>query len=129
MWLPLIGLLLGLVIGAVLNRAPLGSAISALIPPEYARYTAIAIVAAMDSVLGAVRADMDDEYDNLVFVSGFLINSLLAVLLTLLGDRLGIELEFAAIVAFGVRMFANLATIRRRLLTNIREWWCGHRVS
>ena len=138
MWLPLIGLLLGLVIGSILNRltvggASLGSVLSAAIPPdfriEYTRYTAIAILAAMDSVLGAVRADVEGKYDNLVFISGFTINSLLAFLLTLLGDRLGIELEYAAIVAFGVRMFTNLAIIRRRWLTDVREWWCGRRTG
>jgi small basic protein len=134
MWLPLIGLLLGLIIGAILNRAslegaPLGGVLSVAIPVEYSRYTAIAILAAMDSVLGATRADMEDQYDNLVFISGFLINSLLAVLLTLLGDRLGIELEYAAIIAFGVRMFTNLAIIRRRLLANVRTWWHSHRVG
>ena len=134
MWLTLIGLLLGLIIGSILNRVssagvagPQGGALrsilSAAIPIEYTRYTAIAILAAMDSILGALRADVEDQYDNLVFVSGFVINSLLAALLTLLGDRLGVELEYAAIVAFGVRMFNNLAIIRRRLLADIRKWW------
>jgi len=36
--------------------------------------------------------------------------------LTYLGDRLGVELHLAAIVAFGVRLFNNLAIIRRRFL-------------
>ena len=129
MWVTLIGLLLGLVIGSILNRVPLGGALSAAIPIEYTRYTAIAILAAMDSVLGALRADVENQYDNWVFISGFLINSLLAALLTLLGDRLGVELEYAAIVAFGVRMFTNLAIIRRRLLEKVREWWQEQRTG
>jgi small basic protein len=128
MWLALIGLLLGLVIGSILNRVPsdgalLGGALSVAIPAEYTRHTAIAILAAVDSVLGALRADVEGQYDNLIFVSGFVTNSMLAVLLSILGDRLGIELEYAAIVAFGVRMFTNLAIIRRRLLASVREWW------
>jgi small basic protein len=113
MWLPLIGLLLGLIIGSVF---------SITIPVEYTRYTALAILGAFDSVLGALRADMEGHYDNLVFVSGFFVNGLLAVLLTLLGDRLGVELYYAAIVAFGVRMFNNLAIIRRLLLARLRSW-------
>jgi small basic protein len=36
--------------------------------------------------------------------------------LTFLGERLGVELYIAAIVAFGLRIFKNLAIIRRRLL-------------
>ena len=136
MWYTLIGLLLGLIIGSILNRVPGGApggvlpaALPAVIPIEYTRYTAIAILAAMDSILGALRADVENQYDNLVFISGFLINSLLAALLTLLGDRLGIELEYAAIVAFGVRMFNNLAIIRRRLLANAHKWWQRQRTG
>ena len=140
MWYTLIGLLLGLIIGSILNRVPpadgvsphggaLGGVLPAAIPIEYTRYTAIAILAAMDSILGALRADVENQYNNLVFISGFLINFLLAALLTLLGDRLGIELEYAAIVAFGVRMFTNLAIIRRRLLANAREWWQRQRTG
>jgi small basic protein len=114
MWLPLIGLLLGLVIGSVF---------SITIPTEYARYTALAILAALDSVLGALRADMQGQYDNLVFISGFIVNAVLAVLLTVVGDRLGVELYYAALIAFGVRMFNNLAIIRRLLLRRLRGWW------
>lgn len=120
MWLPLIGLLVGLIIGSVFSIA---------IPVELTRYTAIGILGALDSVLGAVRADMEGQYDNLVFVTGFFANALLAVLLTLLGDRLGVELYYAAVVAFGVRMFNNLAIIRRLLLTRIRAWWKKRNVS
>jgi len=36
--------------------------------------------------------------------------------LTFLGDKLGVELYFAAIFAFGVRIFQNIAVIRRQLL-------------
>jgi len=120
MWLPLIGLLLGVILGSIFSIS---------IPAEYTRYTAVAILAALDSVLGAVRADMEDQYDNLVFVSGFLINAILAVLLTLLGDRLGVELYTAAVVAFGVRMFYNLAIIRRLLLNRVRSWWRKRQVT
>jgi len=114
MWLPLIGLLAGLVVGSIFTIT---------IPVDYARYTALAILAALDSILGAIRADMRDQYDNLIFASGFFANAFLAVFLTLLGDRLGVELYYAAIIAFGVRMFNNLAVIRRLLLTRIRMWW------
>lgn len=107
MWLPLIGLLIGLVIGSV---------VSITIPAEYARYTAVAILAALDSVLGAARANLSGEYDNAIFITGFFGNTLLAAILTFLGDRLGVELYYAAIFAFGVRLFNNLALIRRHLL-------------
>ncbi|MEJ2210328.1 MAG: small basic family protein [Anaerolineae bacterium] len=109
-WLPLLGLLIGLM---------LGLAFSLSIPAQYSRYTAMGILAALDSLLGAVRAELDGEFDNRIFLSGFFANIVLAGLLTFLGDRLGVELYIAAIVAFGVRVFNNLAIIRRQLLMRL----------
>ncbi len=106
-WLPLLGLLIGLA---------MGMAFSLSVPAEYSRYTAMAILAALDSVFGAARAELEGEFDNRIFLTGFFSNIILASLLTLLGDRLGVELYLAAIVAFGVRLFNNLAIIRRLLL-------------
>lgn len=107
MWLPLIGLVLGLLIGL---------ALSPVAPQEYSRYIAVTILAAMDAILGAIRADLNRTYDGRIFWSGFLANSGLAIGLTFLGDRLGVDLFLAAIIAFGVRLFNNLAIIRRHFL-------------
>jgi small basic protein len=109
-WLPLLGLLIGLV---------LGLAFSLSIPPEYSRYTATGILAALDSLLGAARAELDGTFDNSIFLSGFFANIVLAGLLTFLGDRLGVDLYIAAIVAFGVRIFNNLAVIRRQMVARL----------
>jgi small basic protein len=107
MWLPIIGLLAGIIIGSLFYVT---------IPAQYSRYTALVILAASDSILGAVRAQLQGEYDNRIFISGFCVNTVLAGFLTFLGDRLGVELYLAAIVAFGVRLFNNLAIIRRHFL-------------
>ena len=107
MWLPLLGLLAGIVLGLVLGLS---------IPASLAHYTGIAILAALDSILGAARAELEDHYDGRIFLSGLLSNMLLAGLLTYTGDRLGVALDTAAIVAFGVRIFNSLATIRRILI-------------
>src|SRR5438445_6026284 len=107
MWLPALGLLAGIVIGLTFSFQ---------IPATFARYTAIGILAALDSILGAGRAELDHQYNGWVFLSGLLTNMLLASLLTFTGDRLGVPLNEAAIVAFGLRIFNNLAVIRRKLL-------------
>jgi small basic protein len=83
---------------------------------ELARYSAVAILAALDSILGAVRAELDGNYDNRIFISGFVVNMLVAVLLTFVGDRLGLDLYLVALVAFGLRIFQNVAIIRRHFL-------------
>ena len=111
MWLPALGLLVGIAIGMTFSLS---------IPAEYARYTAIAILAGLDSILGAARSELEGTYRTEIFLSGLVTNMLLAGLLTFLGDRLGVELHMAAIVAFGVRLFNNMAVIRRHLVERFR---------
>ena len=53
-----------------------------------------------------------------IFLSGAVGNTLIAVFLAWLGQKLGIPLYLAAVVVFGTRMFQNFAEIRRELLTN-----------
>lgn len=107
MLLPLAGLGLGVLLGLLLKVN---------VSFEVARYSGVAIVAALDSVLGAVRAELDGVYDNRIFISGFITNAVVAVLLTFLGDRLGLDLYLVALVTFGPRIFQNLALIRRHFL-------------
>ncbi|HAG07224.1 MAG: hypothetical protein XD69_0301 [Clostridia bacterium 62_21] len=106
-WMVLVGLTLGVVIGL---NVPL------VIPQVYGKYLGIAILAATDSVFGGIRAGMEESFDNAIFLSGFVANTLLAAGLVFIGDRLGVELYTAAVVAFGVRLFQNLAAIRRKLI-------------
>ena len=105
--LPLAGLLVGVLLGLVLNVN---------VGFELARYSAVAILAALDSVLGAVRAELEGSYNNRIFVSGFVVNAVVAVLLTFMGDRLGLDLYLVALITFGLRIFQNVALIRRHFL-------------
>ncbi len=109
-WVVVVALLfaaLGIVLGL---NAPVQ------IPPSYARYTAVMILAVLDSIFGGLKAWLNGNFENKVFLSGLLVNAGVAGTLTYLGDKLGVELYFAAIVAFGVRIFDNIAVIRRHLL-------------
>ena len=83
---------------------------------EFSRYSAVAILAALDSVLGAVRAELDGVYDNRIFISGFVTNAVVAVILTFIGDRLGLDLYLVALISFGFRIFNNVALIRRHFI-------------
>jgi len=94
----------------------IGFQLPIFIPLVYAKYMSVAILAMLDSVFGGIRAYMENVFDTTVFVSGFITNALLAGGLAYLGDRLGVELYLAAVVAFGVRLFQNLAIIRRYFL-------------
>lgn len=109
MWLPVIGLLLGVMIGFFSDVK---------IPTEYSNYLSIAILAALDTVIGGIRAHLQKIYDDLIFVTGFFFNIMLAASLAFLGVHLGVDLYLVAIFAFGVRLFQNIAVIRRLLISN-----------
>lgn len=112
MWLSILGLVLGVSLGLMTDIK---------IPPEYANYLSIAVLAALDTLFGGIRAHLQQAYDDKVFVSGFFFNILLAAGLAFLGVHLGVDLYLAAIFAFGVRLFQNIAVIRRIVLAKWSE--------
>jgi small basic protein len=112
MWLPFIGLMVGLVLGLLTDLR---------IPDEYSSYLSIAVLAAFDTLIGGIRAHLQNVYDESVFVSGFFFNIILAASLAFLGVHLGVDLYLAAVFAFGVRLFQNIAVIRRIWLTKWME--------
>jgi len=113
MFVALLGLLLGL--GLVLWW-------KGALPLALAPYTAVAILAGLDALCGGLKATLEKKFDSFIFVTGAWGNMLIAALLVYVGDRLGMaHLELAAEVAFGVRIFQNLAIARRYAL----ERWRG----
>ncbi|MEW6522535.1 MAG: small basic family protein [Bacillota bacterium] len=109
--LALVGLALGVIVGWNL---PLR------IPALHARYLSIAILAGLDSVFGGMRAELEGRFEGVVFSTGFFSNMLLAAGLTYVGDKIGVELYLAAVVALGVRIFQNVGAARHALL--VRFW-------
>ena len=100
-------IIIGCIIGAIIGmNIP-------TIPYTYSGYLAIAIIAALDSVFDAITSTLKKNFDLKIFLSGFFVNAILAILLTLLGQKLNIDIYLAAVVVFVGRMFNNLGTIRR----------------
>lgn len=110
MYLIVAGLLIGVILGFNL---PLE------LPLLYGRYLSIAVLAALDTAFGGLRGQLEGKFDSVVFVTGFFSNALLAAFFTYIGDRMGVDLYYAALLALGVRVFQNLGIIRRQL---IRDW-------
>lgn len=108
MWLPLLGLIFGIALGILADIQ---------IPAVYENYLSIAVLAALDTMIGGIRAQLQNVYDDKVFISGFFFNIVLAAGLAFLGVHIGVDLYLAAIFAFGVRLFQNIAVIRRILIT------------
>ena len=106
--IPAIGLVVGLAIGLVLQPS---------VPLWLQPYLPIAVIAALDAVFGGLRAVLDGIVDDKVFVVSFLSNTLVAALIVFLGDQLGVgaQLSTGVVVVLGVRIFSNVAAIRRHL--------------
>ena len=103
----LIAIIIGCVVGAIIGiNAP-------IISYTYSSYLAIAIIAALDSVFGGIASVINKNFDLKIFISGFFGNAILAILLTILGQKLNVDIYLAAIVVFVWRMFSNLGIIRR----------------
>ncbi|NCU16198.1 small basic family protein [Pallidibacillus pasinlerensis] len=108
MWLPILSLIIGLSLGILTDLE---------IPNQYSDYLSIAILAALDTLVGGIRAQLQNLYDEKIFVTGFFTNIILAASLAFLGVQIGVDLYLAAVFAFGVRLFQNIAVIRRILIT------------
>ena len=102
-----IAIIVGCILGAMLGmNVP-------MISYTYSTYLAIAIVAALDSVFGGITSVIKKNFDLKIFITGFFGNAILSILLTILGEKLNLDIYLAAIIVFVGRMFTNFAIIRR----------------
>ena len=99
--LVIIGLIAGVVIGLVWSPE---------LPLVIQPYLPIMIVAAFDAIIGGFRAYLTDT-----FLVSFVSNIAIAGLMVWIGDLIGVgsQLSTAIIVVLGIRIFTNLASIRR----------------
>jgi small basic protein len=95
----------------------LGVILEPTVPIALQPYLPIAVVAALDAVFGGIRARLDGIFDDKQFVISFVSNVLVAALIVYLGDQLGVggQLSTGVVVVLGVRIFGNVAAIRRHL--------------
>ena len=107
--IPVLGLVVGVVLGLLLSPE---------VPVWLAPYLPIAVIAALDAVFGAVRAALEGIFNDRVFVISFLSNVVVAALIVFLGNQLGVgaQLSTGVVVVLGLRIFSNVAAIRRHLL-------------
>ncbi len=103
-----LGLLIGIIAGLVFAPE---------VPTSLQSYLPIAVVAALDAVFGGLRAYLDGIFDDKVFVVSFVSNVVIAAAIVFLGDQLGVggQLTTGVIVVLGIRIFSNVAAIRRHV--------------
>lgn len=107
--IPVLGLAAGVLLGLLLQPE---------VPLWLEPYLPIAVIAALDAVFGGIRASLEGIFNDRVFVISILSNVLVAGLIVFLGNQLGVgaQLSTGVVVVLGLRIFSNVAAIRRHLL-------------
>jgi small basic protein len=91
------------------------------IPQGDGVYVSVAALAGLDAVIGGFRAAQENKFQTKVFVTGFVVGSVIAVILTWFGERIGVEIGLAAVFVFVWRIMQNLSIIRSRWLAE--DWF------
>src|SRR5260221_195355 len=110
-WFPIASLAAGFLIGMIVCRYA-----NWWVPVEYAPYLSVAALVGLDTFFGGIRAGIEGRFQNDIFISGFLLNTVLAAGLALFGSRIGVDLALVAVLVLGSRIFLNLSLIRRYYL-------------
>ncbi|MBL4694278.1 small basic family protein [Candidatus Gracilibacteria bacterium] len=104
----IIGILVGIIIGFGIDTT---------IPIEYIKYSAVSIIGILDALFGAAKAQATkEEYNTTIFLTGLVFNVLLALGITYIGEKLGLDLYLAVTVVFTFRIFSNFGQLRRAFL-------------
>lgn len=101
---------IGLLVGALIAYLAKPS-----VPQEETRYVAMVVVAAIDASFGGIRSWLEQTFNDRVFLISFVLNAAVAVALVWVGDQLAADFSTAIVVVFGIRIFQNVAAIRRRV--------------
>ena len=110
---PIVALFIGAILATILGVPPASGPLG--------QYLAVACLAGFDTILGGIRGGLEDRFDSAIFVSGFLVNILIAFLLAYLGDKIYVNLYLVVAFVFGNRIFSNLSLIRRVVVTRIKD--------
>ena len=109
----IIGIMIGIILGLGINFP---------IPLELTKYSAVVIMGILDALFGAIRAEItNDRFDAIIFITGLFFNIVLSIAITLLGDKLGLDLYLAATFVFTFRIFSNIGTTRRAVIQSLVE--------
>ncbi len=106
-------MLAGIIIICIFVIAGIFTGLNVVIPYSYSQYIAVAILACLDSVFGALSANIGKNFKLSIFLSGFVCNALIAIFLVYIGSRLNVDIYLAVVIVFTGRLLNNFTSIRR----------------
>lgn len=101
------GLLFGIFLGFIV-QVPVDGKISAVI-----------IMASADSICGGIAAKMHLTFNDTILIGGFLTNLIFGLILILLGNFLGVDLYYIALLILGLRIFKNISAVKEIFLKKL----------
>ena len=100
-------IIIGFVVAGILTG------LNIVVPYSYSQYIAVAILACLDSVFGALFANIEKKFKLNIFLSCFVCNALVAIFLVYIGSKLNVDIYLAVVIVFTGRLLNNLTGIRR----------------
>ena len=108
-------IIIGFVVAGILTG------LNIVIPYSYSQYFAVAILACLDSVFGALFANIEKKFKLNIFLSGFVCNALVAIFLVYIGSKLNVDIYLAVVIVFTGRLLNNITGIRRDFVQKIGD--------
>lgn len=108
MWIPVLGLVIGLCAGAFL---PLNLS---FVDPKYA---SIITISAIDSIFIGFRSRINNSFNANLFIVEFFLNTIIAMVLISLGYIMNTDLFTALAIIFMARIFYNLSGLNHQLFS------------
>ena len=113
--------MIGVIIIIVCAILGIVTGMNVLVPYAISKYIAVAILAFIDTVFGALVSNTQRKFSLTIFLTGFFGNALIAIALVFLGEKLDVDIYLAAVIVFSTRMFSNFSIIRRFYIDKIGE--------
>ena len=92
-----------------------------IVPYAISKYVAVAILAFIDTVFGAIVSNTQRKFSLTIFLTGFFGNALIAIALVYLGEKLDVDIYLAAVIVFSTRLFSNFSIMRRFTIDRISD--------
>lgn len=113
--------MVGVVILVVCAILGIITGMNVIVPYAISKYVAVAILAFIDTVFGALVSNTQRKFSLSIFLTGFFGNALIAIALVYLGEKLDVDIYLAAVIVFSTRLFSNFSIMRRYAIDKITE--------
>ena len=112
--------MVGIIILVVCAILGIVTGMNVIVPYAISKYVAVAILAFIDTVFGALVSNTQRKFSLSIFLTGFFGNALIAIALVYLGEKLDVDIYLAAVIVFCTRLFSNFSIMRRYALDKVQ---------